>query len=456
MIRIKINSELSRWARKRENEKIRPMLNLLFGIGRLLQTLTKKYSAQKKPTTNCLKSKMNFPIGPLKLQPLKARAPLLTVLNVMVSPVRFSKVYRIVRKSETPDRSLLFVALCALLLLAAGCGNTSHPAGACADVPKALDLLESFPANIRYGFYTDFKPISYADTQDPDNPAFDSPKGYEPDLVEAAARLSHNRLRVTPAGIGTPFSGIWLKSASGRFDIVGGGITALEERRFDPDDPETPIITFGTSHVRFRQSLLVRADSPIMSHDDLDSSTSVGVLRDTTGESQMLRLTGITDAEGYVRSGTVITLGDDSGAGSAVTAGERSHRITSSSSTEGIRNRTRLQAPGDDVPLVVYLSSQAEQIAAVADGDVDAAAGSEIGYLIATRASGGRLRVTAVDTENPENGAFSYPNTQKGDRLRLTMDTLINCLTDGGEIGFARWHENPQVFLERAQRYAPD
>lgn len=374
----------------------------------------------------------------------------------MVSPVRFFKVYRIVRKSEALDRSLSFAALCALLLLATGCGNASRPAGACAEVPGALDLLESFPANIRYGFYTDFKPMSYAETQDPDDPAFDSPKGYEPDLVEAAARLSHDRLRFTPAGIGNPFSGIWLKSASGRFDMVGGGITALEDRRFDPDDPETPLITFGTSHVRFRQSLLVQADSPIMSHDDLDSSTSVGVLRDTTGESQMLRLTGITDSEGYVRAGTVITLENDSGEGSAVTAGERSHRITSSSSTESIRNRTRLQAPGDDVPLVVYLSSQDEQVAAVADGDVDAVAGSEIGYLIATRTSGGRLRVTAVDAENPENGAFSYPNTQEGDRLRLTMDTLINCLTDGGEIGFARWYENPRVFLERALRYAPD
>ena len=360
------------------------------------------------------------------------------------------------RKSETPGRLFSFMIPCVLLLLAAGCGNGSQPADACAGVPGTLDRLESPPVNIRYGFYTDFNPISYAETQDPDDPGFNMPRGYEPDLIEAAVRLSRDRFQVTPAGIGSPFGGIWLKSASGRFDMVGGGITALEGRRFDPDDPETPLITFGTGHVRFLQSLLVRADSPVTSHDDLDSSTSVGVLRDTTGESRLLRLTGITDGEGYVRAGTVITLGDDSEEGSEVTAGAGTHRITSSGSTKGIRSRVRLRAPGDDVPLVLYFSSEAEQVAAVKDGRVDAAARGEIGNLIAARAAGGLLRVTAVDAENPETGAFSYPNTPEGDSLRLAMDILVNCLTDGGEIGFARWHENPGVFLERARRYAPD
>ena len=304
-----------------------------------------------------------------------------------------------------------------------------------------------------HGFFTHFNPLSYAETQDPDDPAFDVPRGYEPDLVEAAAALSRNRLRVAPAGIGSPFRGIWLKSASGRFDMVGGGITALEERRFDPDYPEIPLITFGAGHVRFLQSLLVRDGSPIMNHGDLDSSTSVAVTRGTTGESRLLQLTGITDGEGYVRAGTVIRLGDGSG---EVTAEARTHRITAAGSTEAIRNRVRLLAPGDDVPLVVYFSSDAEQVAALEDGGVDAVARGETGNLVLARASGGRLRVTAVNAENPEIGAFSYPNTPKGDNLRLAMDALVNCLTDGGKIGFASWHENPEVFLERARRHAPD
>lgn len=354
-------------------------------------------------------------------------------------------------------RFLLFVVFCVPALLATGCGNDSSsglPDAACAEAGEALNHLESVHADISYGFYTDFNPVSYAKTQNPDDPAFNTSFGYEPDLIAAAEQLSGNRIRFSHIGIGSPFSGIWLKSASEGFDLVGGGITALEQRRFASERPETPVITFGVAHIQFRQSLLVRTDSAIMSHGDLDGSTRVGVIKDTTGESYLLRVTGITDEEGYVRAGTVIVIKDASGEESTLPpTGERTHRIRSSGSTGDIENRVSLRA-GGDAPLVIYFSSEQKETEAITNGDVDALAGSRIGHLVRAQASDGRLRVTAVDTEVSEGGAFSYPNTPEGDQLRQTMNSLINCLTDNGSIGFLQWHENPRVFLERAERNA--
>lgn len=353
-------------------------------------------------------------------------------------------------------RFLLFAIFCIPAMLATGCENNSSsgsPDAACAETGETLNSLESIHADINYGFYTDFNPVSYAKTQNPDDPAFNTPFGYEPDLIAAAERLSGNRIRFNHIGIGSPFSGIWLKSASEDFDLVGGGITALEQRRFTSGRPGTPVTTFGVAHIQFRQSLLVHANSAIMSHDDLDGSTRVGVVKDTTGESYLLRVTGITDEEGYVRAGTVIVLKDVSGDESTLTTGERTHRIRSSGSTEGIENRVSLQA-GDDAPVVIYFSSEEKETEAITNGDVDALAGSRIGHLVRAHASDGRLKVTAVDTEVSEGGAFSYPNTPEGDHLRQTMNSLINCLTDNGSIGFPQWHENPRVFFERAKRNA--
>ena len=357
---------------------------------------------------------------------------------------------------------LLPVVLCGLTLLATGCSDNGDGNGngdfqrqidsACVNVSNTIDNLASAPTLVNYGFFTDFDPLSYATTQDSDDPAFNMPMGYEPALISAVNRLSNDQLQFTSIGIGNPFSGIWLLSATdGRFDMVGGGITALEGRRYAPNDPETALITFGAGHVQFRQSLLVRSESTIMDHDDLDSSTTVGALRGTTGESRLLQLVGITDDDGWLRASTVITFGDNA----TLVTGERTHKITGSDTTPGLEERTRLQAPGDDVPLIVYLPSETAQIEAVTNGDVDAVARGEIGNLIAANNSDGALRVTAVDTENTESGAFSYPNTTTGDNLRTTMNDLINCLTDNGNIGFAEWNEDSQTFQTRATRNAP-
>ena len=350
-------------------------------------------------------------------------------------------------------RALTISVIGVLMLLPAGVSGDAPPPGvdaACAAVGTAVDNLLSRHVPVRYGFYTDFQPLSYAANQDPGDPAFDVPLGYEPDLISAITTLSNDLIQFVPGGIGNPFSGIWLLSADERFDMVGGGITALDERRFHPPGATAARVTFGVGHVRFRQSLLVRNDSAIVSHDDLDDSTTVGVLRGTTGESRLLRLAGITDEEGYLPSATVIALADKA----TLVTGERTHRITASGATSGIETRIRLQAPGVEIPPVVYLASDDAQIAAVTNGSVDAIARGEVGNLIAARDSGGALRVVAIDHGNVEYGAFSYPNTADGDSLRSGMDHLLNCLTDNGNIGFAQWHEDAQVFQRRAARHA--
>eukprot|EP00493_Phyllostaurus_siculus_P011237 UN11395 len=65
---------------------------------------------------------------------------------------------------------------------------------------------------------------------------------------------------------------------------------------------------YGTTNAVLRQSLLVPSDSTLTSYDDLTSEHTVGPHKGTTGEGRMLILTGISDADGYLREGTVVTM----------------------------------------------------------------------------------------------------------------------------------------------------
>ena len=326
-----------------------------------------------------------------------------------------------------------------------GCGGTGSEDGLTAAACRAArQTLADFPAKrVNYGYYTDFNPLSYSTGQ--------APMGYEPALVAAVEIFSGGRLRFNRLGIGNPFSGIWLKAAQEAYDMVGGGITALPERTRDADGRQ--IIRFGAGHIDFRQSLLVRAESAIERHGDLTAEHRVGALRGVTGEKRLLELTGIIDAQGFLRAGTRILLAD----GTVVTAGqpgsESGLRIAAGVGSAAIAARVRLTPPGDDQPQVLYFDTESEQIRAVVDGTVDAVARGELGNLIAARDTPG-LRVTAIDTAGSEQGAFSYPDTPAGDALRITMNTAIACLTANGSIGFAQWLESGgAIFAERAEQW---
>ena len=329
----------------------------------------------------------------------------------------------------------------------AGCGTGSGvPEGATATACEAgREMLAELPAtHVNYGFYTDFNPMSYSVAS-----AVHQPMGYEPDLVAAVETFSKGKLSFNTLGIGNPFSGIWLKAVQDPYDMVGGGITALPERTRDVSGRQ--VIRFGVAHVSFRQSLLVRSGSAINRHTDLTSEHRVGVLRGTTGEKRLLELTGIIDAEGFLRSGTQVELAG----GEVLIAGgpdsEAALRIAAGTGSVAVATRVRLTPAGDDRPEVLYFNSDSGQLSALLEGVVDALARGELGNRVTARDTPG-LRVTAIDTEGNEWGAFSYPDTPAGNALRKAMDAAITCLTANGTIGFSHWFESGgTIFSERAE-----
>ncbi len=331
----------------------------------------------------------------------------------------------------------------------AGCGTGSgttegSTAAAC---EAARGMLAGLPdMRVNYGFYTDFNPMSYSIAS-----AVHQPMGYEPDLVAAVETFSKGKLSFNTLGIGNPFSGIWLNAAQEPFDMVGGGITALPERTRDANGRQ--VIRFGVAHVSFRQSLLVRSESVINRYANLTSHHRVGVLRGTTGEKRLLELTGIIDAEGFLRSGTQVQLAS----GDVLIAGEPDSRaalrIAAGTGSAAIATRVRLAPAGNDRPEVFYFNSDSEQLSALLERVVDALARGELGNRVTARDTPG-LRVTAIDTEGSEWGAFSYPDTPAGNALRRAMNAAITCLTENGTIGFSQWFESGgTIFSERAEEW---
>ncbi len=338
--------------------------------------------------------------------------------------------------------------LLAALLSAVGAHRTAaQPAGdLCAVARRTVAQMQ--PRRVTYGFYTDFNPLSYAATQDQSDPAFNRPLGYEPSLVAAVETFAGGRLSVSPVGIGNPFAGIWLKAADTGYDLVGGGVAPLDRRTRDGAGRQ--VIRFGVGHLEFRQSLLVRTGSAIERHGDLTAGHTVGVLRGTTGESRLLALTGITDAQGVIGAGARIELADGAEVTIGATGGGRAFRIAGAGQPDAIAGRVRLRPAGGDRPEVIYFNSEAEQVEAVLAGVVDAIARGEVGNLMAARERSG-LRVTAFDDTGREPVAFSYPATPDGDALRGAVDGVIRCLTDDGAGSFAEWlASDGTLFAQRA------
>ena len=78
-------------------------------------------------------------------------------------------------------------------------------------------------------------------------------------------------------------------------DIAGGGITILESRTRNAAGEVA--VAFTSSHIAFRQSLLVRAADAerLSTHEGLTREVRVGVLRGTTGEARLLQITRLAD-----------------------------------------------------------------------------------------------------------------------------------------------------------------
>lgn len=296
---------------------------------------------------------------------------------------------------------------------------------------------------LNFGFFSDFRPVSFSGNLDPDSPGFNRHLGYEADLLTALETLADAGLAFNRKGIGV-WPDIWLRPAGPHYDLVGGGITILESRTRDAGGVEQ--VTFTSGHITFRQSLLVRAEDAqrYSSHDDLDEAR-VAVLGGTTGEHRLLVLTRVVGPEGNLAAGTTIQLAD----GSALIAdGSANYRISAAGSSENLADRVRIEGPAGTVKEVLVLSTDQEQLDALESRRADAVARGELGNREASRNSGSRFVVTALDPA-VEYGGFAFDKDEQS--LAECMDARINYLTDNRRIGFAEWLEDPQAFLQRAR-----
>ena len=331
------------------------------------------------------------------------------------------------------------------LILLAGCsddGTESALGGVCAEPERTL----------RLGFYAYFAPVSSSVGADADDPDFDMHIGYEADLLSALEAMQRTGLRFERRAIAV-WPDIWLLPAGPDYDIVGGGITILDARRRDSSGNEAIVFTSG--HIAFRQSLLVRAEevARLSSHAALTSTDRVGVLAGTTGEARLLELTGLADEDGLLAAGVRIRTAS----GELTADGTERYSIRSDGAAPQLSERRLIIPPGEDMPQVVYpATDQGEQelLEALAAGEIDAIARGEVGNRLAADAAAdtaaGTFAVTALDPA-VEWGGFALDADDRD--VADCIDSRIAYLTDERRIGYQEWLADPQVFMQRAERW---
>ena len=303
---------------------------------------------------------------------------------------------------------------------------------------------------LEYGFFAHFEPVSYSPGPDPGTNAFDEHQGYEADLLTALEAMEGAGLAFNRRGIDL-WPGIWLLPSTPEYDIVGGGITILEERTLDASG--MPAISFTSGHIEFGHSLLVRAADAerLAEYGDLTGGDRVGVSAETTTEARFLQIVGLIDDDGVLLAGTRVTTPG----GTLVADGSDAYRIAASGSSSNLADRMHLEPPSPERPQVVFFGTDTvltEQPEALANGQVDALAGDKIANRSLEQMWAGVLVVTAVDTL-VDLGGFALDRDEEA--LLACLDDKVNYLTDERSIGFAEWLANPAVFQERAEAWTP-
>ena len=297
---------------------------------------------------------------------------------------------------------------------------------------------------VNVGFYAYFAPVSYSADSDPVSDGFNIHLGYEADLLTALEAMEGTGISFSRRGI-AEWPGIWLKAADPEYDLIGGGITILNSRTRDATG--TQVVTFTSGHIKFRQSLLVRAEDAdrLSTFASLTRDVKVGVLSGTTGEARLLEITRIVDADGVLAEGMRI----ETPSGSVIADGTQQYSITAAGSSPSLSGREVLYPPSESMPQVIYLGDDVGELAlfeALTDGRIDAIARGEIGNRNAA-ASNSAFVVTALDAQ-VEYGGFTLAVEDAA--LQASLNRSINHLTDGGNIGYAEWLDDPKVFLKRA------
>ena len=155
--------------------------------------------------------------------------------------------------------------------------------------------------------------------------------GYESDLLSAMEAMDDTGLSFKRHPI-PEWDGIWLSPSNPEFDMAGGGITILESRTTDANGEKVAAFTSG--HIKFRQSLLVRAEDAnrLATYDRLTSEVRVGAFAGTTGEHRLLEIVGYVDYEGILVLGARVetpdgTLTADGSANYVITAAGESPQL---------------------------------------------------------------------------------------------------------------------------------
>ena len=297
---------------------------------------------------------------------------------------------------------------------------------------------------LKVGFFADFRPVSYSADPTPGAPGFHRHRGYEADLLDALEAMDGAGLRFSRRAIAS-WPGIWLRAAEPEFDIVGGGITILDDRTRNANGDT--VVTFTSGHITFRQSLLVRAAEVerFSSYDQLDATARIGVLAGTTTESRLLKLTGLAHPSGRLAKGVHV----ETPSGLVVADGSDDWMITAARSSPTLAGRTKLYNPSDNKPEILYKTDETQLLAMVVDGKLDAVAGDEIANGDASDDSGGKLAVSVLDAAKEVGGfALDHDNAV----LASCLSEKLDWLTDDRRIGYSQWRADPDVFMKRASR----
>ena len=303
---------------------------------------------------------------------------------------------------------------------------------------------------LEYGYFAHFEPISYSASPDPGAEAFNEHLGYEADLLNALEAMDGAGLAFRRRGIDV-WPGIWLLPSTPEYDLVGGGISILEQRTLDAEGMLA--VSFTSGHIEFGHSLLVRAADAdrLAEYSDLTGDDRVGVSTETTNEARFLEIVGLVDENGVLLAGTRVTTAG----GTLVADGTDAYRIAASGSSPNLADRMQLEPPSAGLPLVVFFDTdtvQTEQPEALANGQVDALAGDSILNSTLEAMWAGELVVTAVDTM-ADLGGFTLDQSEED--LLACLDDKLNYLTDERSIGFHEWLSDPEVFMERAEAWTP-
>ena len=314
---------------------------------------------------------------------------------------------------------------------------------ACAEAPAPVCADERV---VNYGFFAYFEPLSFSADGAPGSSGYREHRGYEADLLTALETMDGTGLSFDRIPIGE-WPGLWLAPASPGFDMAGGGVTIRADRTRGADG--APAVAFTSGHVRFRQSLLVRAEDAgrLRTYDDLRSDVVVGAVAGTTGEERLLQLAGLTGGRGALAAGVRVVTPD----GTLTADGGAAFTITAAAASPPLAGRTRLIPAAADMPTVAHLGEDEEAyVAALAAGAIDAFARGEIGNRDAAAASGGALVVTALDPL-VEHAGFTV--AAGDDALRRCVNARVEYLTDGGAIGYGDWAADRGVFAARAEEW---